>query len=346
MTSAPPAPPTPAPRPPALKTRLAAAAVSVQIAQAENGMVRRLGRMLHTDLILCLAIGSIAAQGQLALMPEMVGGAILATGARWALATYLALIVARVCRDVVTGSTRPWPAGRWTAMQIGTAGAVLIAVVLLRTPSRMIVNLLGYALVALPLWWLVRRRSGSGAAAQIMLAVTLFVLWPTHLTAVPRLSTVGWDWQSTVRWSVGFPSEAWALRHVVRLPRPHESGSLYLMVPLAEPYQGQSRITARINGEDPGQLLENAGGTSGATSLWMEVAPQQARGTQEFTIELRQHPVDGRLRLIAQRWVRGASSGVHASSYFDGERWWPGTFHNAANRRLDGVYLIFLATQR
>ncbi|HEV2126924.1 MAG TPA: hypothetical protein VGW38_29590, partial [Chloroflexota bacterium] len=95
-----------------------------------------------------------------------------------------------------------------------------------------------------------------------------------------------------------------------------------------------------------GRLVEDAAGTSGATSLWVEITPQQARATQEFTIELRQHPADARLRLIAQRWVRGASAGVHASSYFDGERWWPGTFNNAANQRQDGVYLIFLATQR
>jgi hypothetical protein len=64
--------------------------------------------------------------------------------------------------------------------------------------------------------------------------------------------------------------------------------------------------------------------------------------SDRFVFELRQSPPDPRLRISATRFAHAATAGAGASSYFDGVRWWPGTFDDATGARRTGIYIVQL----
>ena len=225
---------------------------------------------------------------------------------------------------------------RWPAWQIALAGGVLLTAGLQRAPQRLVLNLIGYALVAAFAVWVVQRRGGRVAAARAAAVVAAFAVVATTADRRQPLTVESSRPASAVRWSVAWPEPLWVLRHEVRLA----PGSLppgRLEVPLATAYDGPARVLVRANGVELGPMAQD-----GPTSLRLALPPDAVGRSDRLTLELRQQPFDPDLRLIAQRWTAGATLGAAASSYFDGQAWRAGTFDDAAGRRRDGVYVLQL----
>jgi hypothetical protein len=143
------------------------------------------------------------------------------------------------------------------------------------------------------------------------------------------------DWRpdSAYKWAVGWPTESWRLRHVVRLPAPGPEHALRLRLFLARPYDGPARVFATVNGQDVDVELT-------PSEMHVDVPAALAGGATELDLVLRQSPPDPRLRLLATRWVEGASLGAAATSFGDGQRWRPGTFNDALGRPQPGVLTV------
>ena len=100
------------------------------------------------------------------------------------------------------------------------AGGLAIAALTLDTLWRLASNLLCFSLLAAPLVWLTSRRAGHRAALDAALACCVFALVPASLNTPPPPATREFEPASAYRWSVGFPTSAWRIRHEVRLERP------------------------------------------------------------------------------------------------------------------------------
>jgi hypothetical protein len=141
---------------------------------------------------------------------------------------------------------------------------------------------------------------------------------------------------SAFRWTVGWPVEGWILRHELRPEPPLAARPMVLRLPLARPYDGTAQIFVRLNGQELGAARRLDGRT-----LEVAVPAHLIANQPALSFELRQSPVDSRLRLIGHRSGRGATFGPGASSYFDGEQWRPGTFNDALGRPQDGISCCF-----
>ncbi|MGH2371536.1 MAG: hypothetical protein ACRDI2_25475, partial [Chloroflexota bacterium] len=139
---------------------------------------------------------------------------------------------------------------------------------------------------------------------------------------------------SSFRWTVGWPEDGWVLRHQLQLADP-AAGPVIVALLLAHGYDGPARVLAAVNGHDLGplRLVE-------PDLLQIEVPAHVIAGQSRLVFDLRLQPQDPTLRLVAQRWVGGATLGGAASSFYDTQRWWPGTFNDVAGRRQTGVYII------
>jgi hypothetical protein len=256
----------------------------------------------------------------------------------WALGTGWLVVraVAEGRREVPAGQPGEVPfVARWPAWQIALGGGVLVAVGLQRSPGRMALSLLAYALLAAFAIWVVQDRAGRVAGARAAALVALFALVSTGADRRVAPPVEATRQGSPFRWSVGWPDEAWALRHELQL-RPGAAAPKVLLVPLAEPYDGPAQVLVRLNGVELGAMEREQ------RSRLRLVLPERGLAGSEgrLTLELRQQPYDPQLRLIAQRWASGASLGARASSYFDGRSWRQGTFEDATGRARAGVYVI------
>ncbi len=312
----------------------------------------RLRDVLRSSGVPCAVAGLVAVQLRLALGPPGEVGPALGSGLRVALALWggwmaLQALQAlarnegavegeRLCDADGTGEiagrrvTRP----RFTAGQIALAGMALMTAALQRAPARLAVNLIGYGVLAVAVIWAVRRRGGEVAAARAAAALAVFALVPTSVDwpAPPTMEYVRTD--SAFRWPVGWLDETWVLRHELLVSHQGTTPNT-LVIPLAQPYDGPGQVLATLNGEDLGPLSPAPGNV-----LQLRLPPRIVEGTRRLTLDLRQRPHDPALRLIAQRWWGGATLGQRASSYYDGQRWWPGTFNDEAGRRSMGVYVV------
>jgi hypothetical protein len=290
--------------------------------------------------VLGAAAGGVAAQLALAFSPAPDARWVASVALRvalglWAAWTLLGVVAAVAERRAIAGAP-PAPAGhRWQDWQIVLGGAALLAAGTLRAPGRLVMNLLGYGLVALALVWVVRRSGGPAAAARAATVLAVCALLP--LTAdwrgVPELEPARAD--SAYRWPVGWPAPGWVLRQEILLP----AGSpppRRVEFQLLHAYDGPARVLATVNGEDAGPLVADG------TVLSLRLPEHLVTVPGRLTVELRQAPPDPELQLLAQRWTAGATLGARASSHFDGERWWPGTFVEATGRRQPGVYVLQL----
>lgn len=321
--------------------------------------------LAHPYLPVCLALGLVAAQMSVLFAPG-TGGMPLAVGVKVTLASWMALTVVGVGKDMIRGhATRPERSdehadhmvsphrgtvverraepllalSRLSALHIGLGALVLIAAALQRAPSRLAANVIGYVLVAVPALWVVQRRAGPAAAARAATVLALFALLPTHadLRDMRLFEQVPVSAGSFFRWSVGWPEEDWILRHEIRLERPGENRPMALIVQLAAPYEGPAQVFASMNGYELGPLRN-----LGRGQLQVTVPAEVVSGQSHLRFELRQRPVDPSLRLVAQRWTGGASLRSAASSFFDGQAWRPGTFNDLAGRPRIGIYLVEL----
>lgn len=243
--------------------------------------------------------------------------------------------------EIATGVASQ-PLGRGTAHEgVGPAPVVagatlLIAAFTFGSSGRMAVTLLCYLVLATSLAWAVQRGAGRGAAGRAAAAMSVVAVLGSA-TDVPRQpAIVEAQAASAYRWPVGWPTETWVLRHEIRPQPPLPMGGIVLHVPLAVAYEGPAQVYARVNGHDlgPARLGERR------SSLQVDVPGALVGGQARLLFELRQAPADPRLRITAHRWGQAATAGPGASSYFDAERWWPGTFDDALGQARPGIYVV------
>ena len=298
--------------------------------------------------------GLLAAQLHLAIAAEPDLSRALAAGLKWALASWLAAASWSVTRELLSPSGRAADdastdvalgdinvlrgAARARALRTLAAGALLITAALLRSPSRLAVNLLGFGMLAVPLCWVVQRRAGWPAAAHAATIVTVIAFFPTHLDGSiepKRLSPLP---ASPFNWSVTWPGLDWRLRHAIPLDEPWPDRPARISVMHAAPYGGPASVLATVNGQEAGALQDWGNGYLG-----VEISAARARGQHAFVIELRVSQLDPGLRILAQRWTGGAAARDSSSAYFDGDRWQQGTFSDLLGRTQPGIHLISVA---
>lgn len=287
-------------------------------------------------------VGLVVAQLHLALPSSAEPHLALAAGVKWAVLSWIvseALAVAIMLARPVLGPKRPGEAdaGRGTLLRIVGVGAIIIAAALLRSPGRLVLNLLGFAMVTVTVCWTVQRRAGWGASARAASIVVVLAFFPTHLDYPTPPLKVRVLPDNPFNWSTGWPSGEWVLRHRVELDAPWpEKGASITFIGDRE-YIGPAAILARVNERDLGPMRREVSGHA-----IIELPADVARGQRMFVIELRTSISDPALRLTAQRWTGGATAGSGASSYFDGERWHTGTFNDALGSPKPGVYVMLL----
>ena len=299
-------------------------------------------RRLGPAVGVCTALGLAAGAARLAAGTNALAAWDLALRAgagawiAWALFTTLSecLTPPSTTRSDAESATRD-PRAAWRVL---CGAAALLAVALARSPARLAVNLLGFALVGPALIWLVRRRAGSGPATRAGIAFALLALFPTHLDLPrPPERTVGVS-GSAFRWTSGWPTDDWRLRHDISLDTPLSTDVLQLWVQHdrgGEPRPG--RIGVSVNGIPVGELAPR-----GVDWYAVDLPAAALSGQSELRFELWQVVPDRGQRLIAQRWAGGATLGSAASSYFDGRDWHSGTFDDALGAASPGIYVIEL----
>lgn len=300
----------------------------------------------QSSAALCLAAGCVVAGIGLALAPVPDVSVAIGRGLRLALAlwggwTALAVIVA-MARDgsAAPGAVAPAPGAQWGGWpfppdwQIVLGSAALLVAALQRSPARLVVNLIGYGVAAVFLIWIVRRYGGAQASARAVAVLAVFALVPTHVDWRTTPLTENARAESPFRWTVGWPGEAWVLRHELDLTALARAPQT-LMIPLAVRYEGPAQVYLTLNGEALGPVAIVNG-----QSLQARVPERLVVGQTRLTVDLRQRPHDPMLRLVAQPWTAGATLGTRASSYYDGERWRSGTFGDVSGRPKPGMYVI------
>lgn len=277
-----------------------------------------------------------------ALRPLDGPAAALAVGGHWLAAAALALAMA----DLLTWLTVPSRRGTWAVRapgrrwppgyQLALLGAVLIAAALLRTPHRLVANLIGYAVVATALLWVAERRGGAPAARAAGLAVALFGFVPTHLNVgTPPTMETGAGGSAFI-WTASWPSTEWVLRHEIELEKPLSRRAV-LTLALAQRPTSRANVLVRLDGIELGPMR-----LAPYDVLEREVGLEHLAAKKHLVFELRLSDPDPSIRLLAHRWTGGASLGPAASSYFDGLRWNAGTFDDVLGRSRPGVYLLEL----
>jgi hypothetical protein len=229
--------------------------------------------------------------------------------------------------------------GRYSGAQIALVGAALIGFALLRTPNRLVVNLIGYAVVSAAALWVAQRRAGEPGARAAGLAVALLGFLPTatHVPTPPPLlhSLPG----SPFKWTAGWPSTEWAFRHEIQLARPLDRPARLVAI-RDRPPAGVGQVQVSLGGTDLGAMREAA-----FDVLELHIPAERLAGMTRLSFELRLTAPDPTLRLVAHRWIYGATLGAGASSFYDGSEWRRGTYDDRTGRVAGGAYLIELQPQ-
>jgi hypothetical protein len=214
---------------------------------------------------------------------------------------------------------------------------LLIAVLTAPATGRLAATALCYLILATALGWLVWRRAGPEAATRALAALSLFVAVAAaaDVRAAPRIEESSPD--SAYRWVAGWPGDGWVLRHEMRPLTSLPARAMTLAVPLAAPYDGPAKVYVTANGRDlgPASVVDRR-------RLYVDVPADLVAGAERLEFDLRQRPADPRMRISAGRFGDAATAGPNASSYFDGRRWWPGTFDDARGVPRSGIYIVQL----
>ncbi|MGI8422847.1 MAG: hypothetical protein ACR2NO_01795 [Chloroflexota bacterium] len=247
--------------------------------------------------------------------------------------------------SVVSGRVAPKPRPAWPVARLGASGVVagtvaLLVLALQRSPERTFLNVVGYLGLAVPLSWVVYRGAGAEFAARAALALGVLALISTRVNLPPdaAFDIAQAKPDSLFRWTVGFPIDGWTLRQQFTVRRSSGvSSDSELLIPLAGPYDGTTRVIATIDGMGIGQL---DGMPRGFLQARIPAATLAIPGKR--TLELRLSTPDPGIRLIAQRWTAGATLAAAASSYHDGAGWRPGTFNDLGGGAQPGVYVMHI----
>jgi|GEM_PF-2185319 len=296
-------------------------------------------------------VGLLATQLRLAFASEPEVSRALASGLRWALASWIAVTSWSVLRELLVprGQIAANAAAEVSVARVSVtqsmarervlrtlaAGALLIAAALLRAPSRLAVNVLGFGLLAVPLCWVIQRRAGWPVAARAATIVTVVAFFPTHLDGSVAPKRHAATPENPFMWSVTWPNPDWRLRHTIPLAEPWPARPARISVLGAGRYGGPAAVLATVNTHEVGALQDWGNGYLG-----IEIPAADARGQRAFVIELRISQVDPGRRILAQRWSGGAAGRASASAYFDGERWNMGTFNDVLDRPQPGIHVI------
>lgn len=309
-------------------------------------MPSALARRLPATLLLALALGLVAMQLQLALTPlepfraawlvllkGTAGAVLLGTlaGVVWATTRGVDLPVPLPTLPLALPGGRRLPG--WLVAIGGPAA--LIAVLLAGQPARLTLTLYCFVLLAAVIWWVVRPRAGAGTATRAVFSLALLSLVAGVADYRSMRFVEDWRPSSPYRWAVGWPTEAWRLRHSLRLDAPAAPRELQMRLFLAAPYSGPARVYATVNGRDV-EVQQSA------NELRVDVPAALVGGATRLDLELRQAPADPRLRLLASHWTQGASLGRVATGYStgDGRGWLWGTFNDVAGRHQPGVLAL------
>jgi hypothetical protein len=303
-------------------------------------------------------VGALLAAATLSASPVPTAGGALAAGVKGWLGTWVVLTVLSVGEAMLRASTgpsgpsgaerpvSPVPAGgdrggragsRWAGpLPVGVVATMLIAGLTVRSPGRLAATTVCFILLAVALAWMVQRVAGAGVAARIVaaLGVLAAVAGAADRRVAPRIEEAVAG--STYRWTVGWPTPDWVLRHEVAPLAPLPDRPLVLQIPLAAPYEGPARVYVALNGTDLGPARPAA-----RARLDVDLPSSLVANQARLVFDLRQRPVDPRLRITAHRWGQAATAGTGASSYADSAaRWWPGTFDDATGRPQPGIYVV------
>ena len=229
------------------------------------------------------------------------------------------------------------PAARHSWLTAVAVAVLLLAATLQRAPGRLAANALSFLALVTPLVWLAHRRAGRAGAAWAATAVGVFVLLPTHVDWRQIAGPDNNRQDTPFIWSVGWPAPEAALRHEIRVPPSLAGQKTSLTIVLADRYTGDARIQVSANGTQLGPAQ-----FAGERGAYVAVPESLAHLGETIAFELRLAPFDRRLRLLAHRWVAGATRGADASAYFTAGQWWPGTFDDAGGGARAGTLLLML----
>lgn len=280
--------------------------------------------------------GLVVFAAALSLWPERGVAGALAVGAKGALAVGLAVTALRVGRAVHGGSSTVGSGDMWQPVLAMAVVSVALALLFWRTPSRLTLNVVGYLSLGAPLAWVVARRAGGRTAVVAVAALGVLAMGTGAVDARRPPIIEDAHIESNIKWTVGWPNDRWALRHTIELEEPLVVASAELAVPLAREYRGGTRVLAALNGRE----LEPV--TPRGTGFRIAVPAALLAGQRRLSFELRADPPDRDLRLMAFRWGRGATVPDGASEYFDGQRWFPGTFNDVTGAAQRGIYVVRL----
>lgn len=278
----------------------------------------------------------LAFAAALTLAPDEPLTSAISVGAKAAVAVGLLTVALRVGRTMHAGPRSRASAGVREPLGALALIAVAIAALFWRTPSRLTLNLCGFLALGIPLAWVVTRRAGGRPAALAVAALGVVALGTVAVDA--RRAPIIEDAYaaSTVKWTVGWPNERWALRHVILLDGPLPTRAASLAVPLARDYRGDAQVLVSLNGRDLGAIAPRG------TGFRVPVPVEPLQGQRRLVFELRVDRLDRDLRLMAFRYGRGATLPNAASEFFDSQRWWPGTFNDATGAPQPGIYVLRL----
>jgi hypothetical protein len=255
----------------------------------------------------------------------------------WALLTLLSVALDMVSQPRASGTTDSSRDGLGAVRAAAVLGA-LFAIAVQRSPQRAFLNLVGFAALAVPLVWTVQRWRGGASATRAVLALGVLALASARVNLPPNVAFNIAEAKpaSPFRWTVGFPSGEWTLRHEFLAGASHPPGYRpELLIPLAAPYAGTSNVVVTLDGKQVTMLEGPARGF-----LHARLQPEWLALPGPRTLELRLLPPDPQFRLLAQRWTAGASLGPNASSYFDGVAWHSGTFNDLTGLAQPGIYVL------
>jgi hypothetical protein len=211
---------------------------------------------------------------------------------------------------------------------------VAMAVPIVSSPVRLLLNLLPYALVFGAVWWTLARSVTPFLRNLLLATLALLCVAPAYRDDAVTRAAASSQLNSPVIWSSTLQHPAQAI--LVQLDQPAApEGRHRLTVWLAAEYRGTAKLTAEIGGAAIGTLRPrpaDAEHDEDFTKLTADVPPGLLTARPTVDVVLRQDRPDASLRVITFRRPASRTLPERPSWFFDGERW-----HEGVVRPSDGI---------